>query len=168
VAPVTECLVGEEAWKAKEAKTPAAKEPAWGPEGPRGVAWEVTTALTMLDLSSIKIGAVGASSLATALRNLKALTTRDIGRNVGTTLAARELLAQIHGTTAPQRLEPGVHFIRDRAGMRTRLEVLRPDTGIGELLGHVLRDRQRVPDRQAAIDEHRDPPRGADGGGSVE
>jgi acetyl-CoA decarbonylase/synthase complex subunit delta len=42
------CLVGEEAWKAKEAKTPAAREPAWGPEGPRGVNWEVATALPLL------------------------------------------------------------------------------------------------------------------------
>ncbi len=42
------CLVGEEAWKAKEAKTAAAKEPSWGEEGPRGVNWEVATALPLL------------------------------------------------------------------------------------------------------------------------
>ncbi len=42
------CLVGEEAWKAKEAKTPAAKEPLWGDEGRRGVHWEVATALPLL------------------------------------------------------------------------------------------------------------------------
>src|SRR5574340_69150 len=42
------CLVGEEAWKAKEAKTPRAKEPAWGDEGTRGVNWEIATALPLL------------------------------------------------------------------------------------------------------------------------
>ncbi len=42
------CLVGEEAWKAKEAKTPQAKEPLWGDEGARGLHWEVATALPLL------------------------------------------------------------------------------------------------------------------------
>ncbi len=42
------CLVGEEAWKAKEAKTPAAREPAWGDEGARGIHWEIATALPLL------------------------------------------------------------------------------------------------------------------------
>jgi acetyl-CoA decarbonylase/synthase, CODH/ACS complex subunit delta len=42
------CLVGEEAWKAKEAKTPAAKEPAWGDEAARGLHWEIATALSLL------------------------------------------------------------------------------------------------------------------------
>jgi acetyl-CoA decarbonylase/synthase complex subunit delta len=42
------CLVGEEAWKAKEAKTPRAREPLWGDEGARGVHWEVATAMPLL------------------------------------------------------------------------------------------------------------------------
>ena len=42
------CLVGEEAWKSKEAKTPATKEPAWGPERERGIHWEIATALPLL------------------------------------------------------------------------------------------------------------------------
>jgi acetyl-CoA decarbonylase/synthase, CODH/ACS complex subunit delta len=42
------CLAGEEVWKAKEAKTPAAKEPVWGPEAERGINWEVATALPLL------------------------------------------------------------------------------------------------------------------------
>jgi acetyl-CoA decarbonylase/synthase complex subunit delta len=42
------CLVGEEAWKAKEAKTPRAKEPLWGDEGARGVHWEIATAIPLL------------------------------------------------------------------------------------------------------------------------
>jgi acetyl-CoA decarbonylase/synthase complex subunit delta len=42
------CLVGEEAWKAKEAKTPQSKEPLWGDEAARGVNWEIATALPLL------------------------------------------------------------------------------------------------------------------------
>jgi acetyl-CoA decarbonylase/synthase complex subunit delta len=42
------CLVGEEAWKTKEAKTLQSKEPGWGKEGERGVHWEVGTALPLL------------------------------------------------------------------------------------------------------------------------
>jgi acetyl-CoA decarbonylase/synthase complex subunit delta len=42
------CLVGDEAWKTKEAKTPAAKEPLWGDEKERGIAWEIATALPMI------------------------------------------------------------------------------------------------------------------------
>jgi acetyl-CoA decarbonylase/synthase complex subunit delta len=42
------CLVGEEAWKAKEAKTPQAKEPLWGDEVARGVNWEIATAQSLL------------------------------------------------------------------------------------------------------------------------
>jgi acetyl-CoA decarbonylase/synthase complex subunit delta len=42
------CLVGDEAWKTKEAKTPRAKEPEWGEERERGIHWEVATALPLL------------------------------------------------------------------------------------------------------------------------
>lgn len=40
--------VGTETWKAKEAKAPAAEEPAWGDEMKRGVLWEILTAVTLL------------------------------------------------------------------------------------------------------------------------
>ncbi|MCG2795427.1 MAG: acetyl-CoA decarbonylase/synthase complex subunit delta [Actinomycetia bacterium] len=40
--------VGIETWKAKEAKAPAADEPAWGDENKRGVMWEIITATTLL------------------------------------------------------------------------------------------------------------------------
>lgn len=40
--------VGPEAWKAKEAKAPAADEPQWGDEKKRGVMWEILTATTLL------------------------------------------------------------------------------------------------------------------------
>lgn len=47
-APVI-CLVGEEAWKAKEVKVPREKEPHWGDERRRGVQWEVATALSLVE-----------------------------------------------------------------------------------------------------------------------
>ncbi len=43
------CLVGEEAWKAKEARVPGSKEPLWGDERERGINWEVATALPMIE-----------------------------------------------------------------------------------------------------------------------
>ncbi|MEW6367756.1 MAG: acetyl-CoA decarbonylase/synthase complex subunit delta [Acidobacteriota bacterium] len=42
------CLVGEEAWKAKEAKVPADKEPLWGDQRARGLHWEIATATPLL------------------------------------------------------------------------------------------------------------------------
>jgi acetyl-CoA decarbonylase/synthase complex subunit delta len=41
--------VGEEAWKAKEAKVPADKEPLWGSQRERGIHWEVATAMTLIE-----------------------------------------------------------------------------------------------------------------------
>ena len=43
------CLVGDEAWKAKEAKVPADKEPLWGDERRRGIHWELATALALIE-----------------------------------------------------------------------------------------------------------------------
>ena len=40
--------VGPEAWKAKEAKAPAADEPQWGDENMRGILWEILTASSLL------------------------------------------------------------------------------------------------------------------------
>jgi acetyl-CoA decarbonylase/synthase complex subunit delta len=42
------CLVGEEAWKSKEARLPEEREPAWGHTRERGIHWELATALAML------------------------------------------------------------------------------------------------------------------------
>lgn len=42
------CLVGQESWRAKEAKAPAAEFPAWGPESERGVVWEAVTATALI------------------------------------------------------------------------------------------------------------------------
>lgn len=42
------CFVGQEAWRAKEAKTPAAEHAEWGDESLRGPLWEMQTAVCML------------------------------------------------------------------------------------------------------------------------
>jgi len=46
-APII-CLVGAEAWKAKEARVSADQEPLWGEQKARGINWEVATALALL------------------------------------------------------------------------------------------------------------------------
>lgn len=43
------CLVGEEAWKAKEVKVDAGSTALWGDRAKRGVHWEVATALPLLE-----------------------------------------------------------------------------------------------------------------------
>ncbi len=60
----TICLVGCEAWKAKEAKVAAEQEPLWGDKKTRGIHWEIATALPLL--------AAGADVL--VLRHPEALT----------------------------------------------------------------------------------------------
>lgn len=41
-------LIGQEAWRAKEAKAPASEAPEWGDEKQRGVLWEIMTATTLM------------------------------------------------------------------------------------------------------------------------
>jgi acetyl-CoA decarbonylase/synthase, CODH/ACS complex subunit delta len=43
------CLVGEEAWKAKEVKTDAAPASLWGDRSARGMHWEIATALPLIE-----------------------------------------------------------------------------------------------------------------------
>ena len=47
-APVI-CLVGEEAWKAKEVKVDGTPAAVWGDRARRGVQWEIATALPLLE-----------------------------------------------------------------------------------------------------------------------
>jgi acetyl-CoA decarbonylase/synthase complex subunit delta len=42
------CFVGQESWRAKEAKAAEAQFPAWGPESERGIIWEVITATALI------------------------------------------------------------------------------------------------------------------------
>ncbi len=50
-APVI-CLIGEEAWRGKEAKAPTEETPQWGPAESRGPMWEAMTAVTLLQAGS--------------------------------------------------------------------------------------------------------------------
>ncbi|MFH1640367.1 MAG: acetyl-CoA decarbonylase/synthase complex subunit delta [Candidatus Omnitrophota bacterium] len=42
------CLVGQESWRAKEAKASITEFPSWGPESERGVIWEAITATALI------------------------------------------------------------------------------------------------------------------------
>ncbi|MBL7068681.1 MAG: acetyl-CoA decarbonylase/synthase complex subunit delta [Candidatus Omnitrophica bacterium] len=42
------CFIGQEAWRAKEAKGPESEHREWGPESKRGPMWEFITAVSML------------------------------------------------------------------------------------------------------------------------
>lgn len=42
------CFVGQESWRAKEAKTGFKEAPHWGPESERGIAWEIVTAVSLI------------------------------------------------------------------------------------------------------------------------
>jgi acetyl-CoA decarbonylase/synthase complex subunit delta len=42
------CLVGQEAWRAKEAKAPSSEFPSWGTESERGRIWEIITATALI------------------------------------------------------------------------------------------------------------------------
>ncbi len=42
------CFVGQEAWRAKEAKGLQSEHPEWGPEAQRGPVWEAATAVSVL------------------------------------------------------------------------------------------------------------------------
>ena len=41
-------FVGQEVWKTKEAKADESEHPEWGPQDKRGIMWEVTTAISLL------------------------------------------------------------------------------------------------------------------------
>jgi acetyl-CoA decarbonylase/synthase complex subunit delta len=42
------CFIGQESWRAKEAKIPVAEFPLWGPESERGIIWELITATALI------------------------------------------------------------------------------------------------------------------------
>jgi len=46
------CMIGQEAWRVKEARASAEEQPTWGDERSRGVLWEVATATSLLQAGS--------------------------------------------------------------------------------------------------------------------
>ncbi|MHB9130856.1 MAG: CO dehydrogenase/acetyl-CoA synthase subunit delta [Armatimonadota bacterium] len=52
MTPPVICLIGEEAWRGKEAKATTEEAPLWGPAELRGPMWEAMTAITLLQAGS--------------------------------------------------------------------------------------------------------------------
>ena len=52
MSPPVVCQVGQEAWRAKEAKATTDETPQWGPAEKRGPMWEAMTAVTLLQAGS--------------------------------------------------------------------------------------------------------------------
>ncbi len=46
------CMIGQEAWRVKEAKASAEEQPDWGDAASRGIYWELATAATLLQAGS--------------------------------------------------------------------------------------------------------------------
>ncbi|OGV65853.1 MAG: acetyl-CoA decarbonylase/synthase complex subunit delta [Lentisphaerae bacterium RIFOXYC12_FULL_60_16] len=46
------CMVGQEAWRAKESKATTEEQPTWGDPALRGMLWELSTAVTLLQAGS--------------------------------------------------------------------------------------------------------------------
>jgi acetyl-CoA decarbonylase/synthase complex subunit delta len=65
---------GNEAWRAKEAKAEDADAPAWGPQKERGPAWEMLTAVTLLQAGADIIRMRHPKAIATTRRVIDDLT----------------------------------------------------------------------------------------------
>jgi acetyl-CoA decarbonylase/synthase complex subunit delta len=73
------CIVGEEAWKAKEAKLPAAPDGVWGSPVKRGIHWEVATALPVIGAGADVVVLRHPDALAEVRTFLDAWFDRQIG-----------------------------------------------------------------------------------------
>jgi acetyl-CoA decarbonylase/synthase complex subunit delta len=67
-------IVGEEAWKAKEAKLPVGEMPVWGDEARRGPAWEATTAALFLQAGADIVALLHPDAVASTKRTIAELT----------------------------------------------------------------------------------------------
>jgi acetyl-CoA decarbonylase/synthase complex subunit delta len=72
-------MVGEESWKAKEAKLPEADMPAWGPAARRGPAWEAATAAAFLQAGTDIVVLLHPESVGAVKRTIGDLTARPAG-----------------------------------------------------------------------------------------
>lgn len=73
------CLVGPEAWKAKEVKVSGGKESLWGEAQERGINWEVATALALIEAGAEIVVLRHPSSLARLRKQLDAWFGAEIG-----------------------------------------------------------------------------------------
>ncbi len=67
------CDVGYESWRAKEAKTPEAEAPEWGPQAQRGPMWEAASAIALVQAGADIIRMRHPEAVAAVKRALKGL-----------------------------------------------------------------------------------------------
>jgi acetyl-CoA decarbonylase/synthase complex subunit delta len=72
-------IVGEDAWKAKEARLPEADMPSWGSAAGRGPAWEAATAAAYLQAGTDVVVLLHPDALASVKRTIDQLTARPAG-----------------------------------------------------------------------------------------
>lgn len=72
-------IVGEEAWRAKEARLEAAAMPAWGDAARRGPAWEAATAAAFLQSGTDIVVLVHPEALAATKRSIEELAATAVG-----------------------------------------------------------------------------------------
>jgi acetyl-CoA decarbonylase/synthase complex subunit delta len=71
--------VGEDAWKAKEARLPEADMPSWGSAAHRGPAWEAATAAVYLQGGTDIVVLLHPEAVASVKRTISELTARPAG-----------------------------------------------------------------------------------------
>jgi acetyl-CoA decarbonylase/synthase complex subunit delta len=72
-------IVGEEAWRAKEARLEAAAMPAWGDAARRGPSWEAATAAAFLQSGTDLVVLVHPEALAATKRSIEQLAATAVG-----------------------------------------------------------------------------------------
>ena len=71
-------IVGEETWKAKEARLPESAMPEWGSAAGRGPAWEAATAAAFLQAGTDIVVLVHPEALAVTKRTIEQLTSTEV------------------------------------------------------------------------------------------
>ena len=112
------CLVGEEAWKAKEAKVSGAKEPLWGDERPRGIHWELATALALIEAGAEVAGAAPSRDAGPASSANGLLVRPDRARRHSMPLTGLANLQAASQHQLPEVRLPDMPGVRHEAGRR--------------------------------------------------
>jgi acetyl-CoA decarbonylase/synthase complex subunit delta len=76
-------IVGEDSWKAKEARLPAADMPTWGSEVQRGPAWEAAAAAAYLQAGTDIVVLLHPEAVGAVKRTISELTARPAGATEG-------------------------------------------------------------------------------------
>jgi acetyl-CoA decarbonylase/synthase complex subunit delta len=76
-------IIGEETWKAKEARLPEADMPVWGSAARRGPAWEAATAAAFLQSGTDIVVLLHPEAVGAVKRTINELTARPAGAAEG-------------------------------------------------------------------------------------